>query len=621
LKLEFNSIKKSVIIALLALISTIFNYQFGYFDHQEHLPLLFRLKSDDYLILDHFLNSNSAGYDPRLYSSSLIILLTKFIPLPFVFFMLCLGCNWIIGWASYKIGKLCFSGSNSAGLLATIFVLSVRTVELGSTAEVHYDYFTPNALGFALSLLALSQILVQRWMLAGFILGLASLIHPLVGPETGLLYFGISFLLLIPKHRFKIKAYLPLFAGGLLFMSIACIHLLPYFLADGDKLDDKTFFEIYAYFRAPHHVIPSKFLIHDEPKLGIYLFSLGIALFSIWWVIQPKLRRLQYFFLLLWAALLGLVVIGYIFVEIYPIRLVVTAQTFRLLYLFKWSVLFLLAGTIADLWTKGTARQKFYALAMLFCSMSFWPLLQIFILLALTSSAHRHLKTAQWLIFFEIAILIYLSYCGLAESWFSLEKRADAYLWATFLILIPLSHQLPKAKVWQPYLLASTALGLILYWSQHPRTEDMPIWQKAISRQYSLNDMQGPLAEVARKAKALTPKDALLITAPSSSEVRYLAERAIVVDFKTFPFKGQAMKDWRQRLLDVYGWTEKKGFDAVQWAYMPHYRVIKTEKLLEIQQKYGATHAILYKETETDFPVLFENEAYKLIYLDKHVGR
>lgn len=620
MNLRFHPNTNQVIIVLIATITTIFNYQFGYFDHQEHLPLLFRLKSDKYLVLDYFLNENSAGYDPRYYSSGLIILITKILPLPFSFLFLCFLCNWAIGWASFKMGKLCFPEAKSVALLAPLLVLCLRTVELGSVAELHVEYLTPNGMGFALSLLALTQILQKRWIWAGIILGIASLIHPLVGPETGLLYFGISLLLLLPNYRLKLKHYLPLLTGGLVFIGLALIHLLPYFSQTGDKLDDKTFFEIYAYFRAPHHVLPSKFLIHDQPQLGIYLLAIGIALYSIWWQIQTRIRSLQHFIAWLWLGLAALAALGYVLVEIYPIRLVVTAQTFRLLYLFKWSLVILLAGVIGYLLERGTMRQQLYAVAMLLCSLTLWPLLLILSLFGLTSSAHRRLRTAQSLIFFEIVVLFYLIYSGLEETWLSTAKRPDAYLWASMLLLLPLTHWLAKAKKWQPYLLGIATITLIIYWSQHPRTADMPIWEKAISRQYSLTDMQGPLAEVARKAKALTPKDAILITAPSSSEVRYIAERAIVVDFKTYPFKGQAMKDWRQRLLDVYGWTEQKGFDAVQWAYMPHYRIISTEKLLKIQEKYGASYAILYTETKTDFPVLFENAAYKLVYLDKNLG-
>jgi hypothetical protein len=153
------------------------------------------------------------------------------------------------------------------------------------------------------------------------------------------------------------------------------------------------------------------------------------------------------------------------------------------------------------------------------------------------------------------------------------------------------------------------------FWYLNPRQEPHTPLQKAISRQYSLIDLPASQLELAEKIKGLTPNDAVLLVPPMFGELRYMANRALVVTFKTLPFGGKEMIDWKNRVFDCYGWTDLKGFNAVLYSFEPNYKIIDTERLKILNYKYKTEYAVLYKETEVIFPVLYENSQYKLIYI------
>ena len=120
------------------------------------------------------------------------------------------------------------------------------------------------------------------------------------------------------------------------------------------------------------------------------------------------------------------------------------------------------------------------------------------------------------------------------------------------------------------------------------------------------------LDEIAFQAQRLTAKNALFLTPPAFARFRLLAGRAIVVDFKSFPFQDTAMLEWRTRLQDCYGTVEKIGFAAAREMDV-NYRSIPMQRVLMLARKYGIDYAVLYRVTDCKFPVLFENRLYKIV--------
>ena len=613
--MKIDRIYAALFLIFAALLTTFWDYQYGTMDHVEHLPLLFRTEDPNYLINDFYLNANQQNYDPRHYFSLVLIIFKTFLPLPLVFFGLTFLTNTLVAVASYQIGKFFFNADRFAGMIAAMLSLSLRTVELGSVAECHTNSLTPNALAFSIVLLSLNFVLREKWVISGIILGLTSLIHPLVGPECGVLFLGIGLFQTIlnrPFDRTKLKNW---FIGTIVFLIFAGISVIPFFIDKGNEIDDKTFIELYAHFRGPHHLIPSVFMTADEIKLGIYHFILLSLCLGAWIYAVKETRTVQiivitYIFLIFLLALSN-----YYFAEIYPLKVAIVAQAFRLLYLPKWFFTILLGSLIGKNISTGNQRDKIFAFAALISSFNPLYLIYVLVFWGMSTLIHRKFNLPQFVFFIETTLLYILAVYGLILSFATTSWTADIYVWLCFIIVLPLffTIKIPFAIHYTSWILILTCF--IIYWSGHKRTDAKTPLGKAVSRQYDLNDFPTELKEISQKIKALTPENAILIAPPLLGELRYLADRALMINFKTFPFKGKKMLEWRDRLFDCYTWTDKKGFDAATWAFEPNYKVIDKNRLEMLQKKYGADYAVLYAETVCQFPVLFENKKYKLVYI------
>jgi hypothetical protein len=597
-----------------ALLTTLWNYQFGQMDQVEHLPIIFRAENSEYLRNDSFLNAFSQNYDPRFYYTQLILLLKTVIPLPLLFFLLTFVVNYLVAFSTFGIARQLFSDEKWSGILAVSLVLTVPTVELGSVAEIHTDYLTPNSLAFSLILLSLSFILRKAWFYAGLTLGFASLIHPLAGPETGLIFFFCAAFEQIYNNRFQLKKYKYFLLGLTVFILFASLSLLPFFMNQTEGLDAKTFIEIYAQFRVPHHILPSVFMHPAERNLAFKLLSL---LLILWFIFAYTYKKESYFKLSLLGYIIVLILLaiaGYVFVELYPVKLVVIAQTFRLLYVLKFLLLVLLGGLIGFYLQRGTQLEKIYAFSALISSFALTNLLWIFGLYLFSKLIRRRLNLHQSFLIVEISLLLALGVYGFYQSWQHTAHSAEVYPWAFMLLTLPLFSMLNLSKIQLVILPLCTSLFL-LFWISNPRPEKHTPLQRAVSRQYSLNDLPVSQLELAKKIKELTPPDAILTVPPMFGELRYLANRALVVSFKTLPFGGKEMIDWKTSIFDCYGWTDLKGFNAVLYGFEPNYKIIDNERLKMLHQKYNTNYVVLFLETETDFPVLFENAVYKLVYI------
>ncbi len=249
--------------------------------------------------------------------------------------------------------------TNLAPLTAAALVMLVPTFHLGASPHLFVTYFIPSSLAAPLVLLAILLALQQRiaWsMLAG---GAASLIHPLFGLETMalVLFAWLASNLLqkekqgqrLPLRTLAVKMIIP----TLLFTVFALLSILPQ-LNQPFQLDTQQFVHILGHFRHPHHYIPGSFPVTHYLLFLAFLFAFSYA----WYALRKNLKNYhRYFILLLNLSILAACIAGYLFVEIVPLRIAAMAQTFRLLYLFKWTGLIFFAGFMVRYFTEKQARK------------------------------------------------------------------------------------------------------------------------------------------------------------------------------------------------------------------------------------------------------------------------
>ena len=135
---------------------------------------------------------------------------------------------------------------------------------------------------------------------------------------------------------------------------------------------------------------------------------------------------------------------------------------------------------------------------------------------------------------------------------------------------------------------------------------------KYFNPKFTLSDYNDDETDIAKYISNNTDINAVFLTPPNFGKLRISAQRAIVVDFKAFPFSDIAMKEWKTRIDSCYGNTNFIGFEALS-DLDNNYKSIDDKRIKELQQLYDFQYIVLYEETKTILPILYQNSSYKLI--------
>lgn len=580
-------------------LAALWGYSFGTGDQVEQLPIVLRAINPAFLANDFFTNA-SAAFGPRTVYAQFIALLVRLAPINSVYFALTALSNAFIAWVSALTARRLFDGSERAALLAAALVLTARTFWLGAGNTLYGTALVPELLAMPLLLGALYLGVCERPAWAALLAGLASLIHPLVGLETGAAALGALILAQLLRREFKGRALRNGLIGVGILAAFAALSLVPY--ARETRIDSQTFVEIVAVFRHPHHYLPSTFPLWQYVQAALFLAAAVLA----WEFSRRSALNLRHAtgYLAALALIFALACLGgWLFVEVFPSRLWATAQTFRMLYMLKWLGLLLVAGSSARLLEDRSADGSL----LLLSALSPMALAFSSFLLAIRKWFARRGRPAPLL---DFPVLLFAVLLILMIDAPTLRDAALLALFVTGAHLLLAGTPPWPARAAFALASAGVAAALLVAAPRLPQAYAARLPAPV----FSVAAQQGEVADIAAFARAKTPAEAVFLTPPNFGSFRLQARRAIVVDFYAFPFQDAAMLEWRQRLLDCYGPTTLTGFDAVD-EMRNHYDVIRAEEILAVQQKYGAAYAVLFKKTPTDFPVLYQTQTYKLVEL------
>ncbi|MFY0630035.1 MAG: hypothetical protein JXR05_06610 [Flavobacteriaceae bacterium] len=160
----------------------------------------------------------------------------------------------------------------------------------------------------------------------------------------------------------------------------------------------------------------------------------------------------------------------------------------------------------------------------------------------------------------------------------------------------------PKFKIVSIlFLIALVSFKGILYFKN---SNDIPRYSELTPLEVSKND-------ISIYIKENTTKESLFLTPHNFGFIRVYSKRAIVVDYKAFPFQNSAMLEWYQRIKNCYGLDKNK--------FEESYHQLTDEKIITLHKKYGFDYVVLYVGTSTKNPVLYKNEKYKIVGINKDV--
>lgn len=338
---------------------------------------------------------------------------------------------------------------------------------------------------------------------------------------------------------------------------------------------------------------------------GFFLPAAVLA-WRAWWFAPNTDRGIAARVAVLIGFVLGLMIVGYVFVEVIPVRFIASMQVYRNLFILKWLGL-VLAGYSISRWVFGSGRSRLLAAVALFGTGAYEPVAlaasQIGALFLPKKEEHR----SPWIAWIGVAIAV----AGFLAIVFTegLDKRE--LLFVSLLTLVALWFVLSRPGWLRPALpvmlaLIHVPLALSLRHSV-PFLHDM-----AVLTMEDAGDKQDRAAFFARDH---LPQDAIFVVSPLGGRFRVASQRAIVVDFKAFVFQDSSVAQWMQRITDTFGTTGKAGF-AARSDLEEKYKKIDDHRLAFLRSKYDATYALLYRDTPTAFPVVYKDDVFKIVTLN-----
>lgn len=609
-RIESSSLRLKEALLFSALLATLFflfrGYSYGTGDHVEQLPMIYRLLDASYCSNDFFVNA-SMRFGPRTYYSRVLALLGSSLPLPVVFLALTWLANFGIALVTYLAAKDLFEGSELVGMLACVFVMGATGARLGGSGDLTYVGLLPSFLVFPLVLLSLWASIRGRAIICAVLAAGASVIHPLVGLEAGaigLATVGLSVFLDPgkvdnPKNRTQARKIVAVFVGACVLGAAALILWVG---KQTTSLGTNQFVDIVARFRHPHHYLPSTWSTFSYVKTACILFTFAVS--WKWWRDELSRNRVVVYsvliivliILLLWCG-------GYVFVEVFPARLWTTAQTFRLVFILNWFAFIMIAGTIARVFGRKSGSGKACGRTIRVGSGSTLPIFAFFghIVDILRKRMRTFFPKNIKNIAVALLFLISVQYSSAVPAFIAI---------AVWFLLLPAR--------WYRSFVPLLVLCVLVCGIAVDMYYRIPVLWRVM---YKVNSRITTTRrtyfedEVALYARKATPETVVFLTPPNFGRFRLTARRAIVVDFKAFPFQDNAMLEWRTRLQDCYGSAEKTGFPAAR-EMDANYRSIPEQRLLMLARKYYASYAVLYSDTHCELPVLFKNRHYKLVRVD-----
>ncbi|MBN2304841.1 MAG: hypothetical protein JXQ72_10210 [Anaerolineae bacterium] len=630
------------LVALLALLAglllTFQVYRYGCGDQLTQIPLVKRFIDGGYLPQDFFTN-RVAEFSPHEGYAALLVWPARIIGLPAVYLLGTLLSNTTTALITGLAARDLFG--TGAGLLAIPLLLSGTVIRLGiNSAVITGGSLIPQQLAMPFCLLAIWAAVRGCPLFCAGAAVIGAVIHPLAGLGVGAIGLAAMGGRLVVFERDHVRGWLGRMGAAAVLIGIMTVIWLVQFPPPGDRISTDRFIAIMAGFRLPHHHLPSVFPRRDYVDAAWIVLAGGAA----WWYIRftsqgvgallaaPRSRETgrgkqrpyhihsrpdrlqdgQGLTIALIAALVGgLCLIGYVFVELIPVRLVVTAQTFRFLFVLNWLVMLLVGGALAAYLESRERLDRYVVIGLLLAAVS-PALLGIFhALIAIQrwmARRIRHTSTISAALTAVMAVLSVMHYTTDHMTRRAYMLVAGFALVFIFLERCPTLRRTRAAGIAYGLVIAFALVGLL--WPENALGVvgeilfDNPV--------ITLADWDTPEAEVSHWAHDRTPPDAVFLTPPEFGLFRLIAERAIVVDYKAFLFYDVGMVEWQQRLFDCYGKPDTNGFAAAAELDAAYYHITDA-KIAALRDPYSVTYAVLYLDTVTDYPVLFTTGTFQVV--------
>ena len=602
-------------------------YSYGLIDHAVQLPLIFRLIDPGYLTNDFFVNSAS-GFGPVFFYSHVLAFLGKYIPLDGAMAVL-----WLFAFIAVILvtafAAKDVTGSVLGGMIAAILITLSTPFSLGSAATVFEPLLIPRFLAMPFGLFAIWKGIRDQPIIAATASIPAILVQPAIGLETAGLALAAT-----AAHRlfhwrtrrdFTVRQLRNLGIGVLIVGLTTPLWIVPTIATRASfSLATDDLLRIYAHLRVPHHLVPSSWDVGQWVLGAGFAIALAIALVEMFRTDKssgPTRREqlgMRFAITSIFVVIAGALVGGYIFVEIIPTRLAVMAQTFRMVAVAAWLGWIVMAGLIANLLIAKAWRWA----ALFVVSAVSAPTLLIYVGLTSVGSRLNGGAIMKSPVFFAGTALLVFDAMAFTHVVTGQPTTRDLILIASgfsVVLVIAMGNRLTAAALVAlggALVTVSTSLALERY-DVLPKnipgvSSYLSYTQPILTLDEAVDHVRHGyphIVDLATVARANTGPEAVFLV-PWGWNWQYwrlFTERAVVVDFKAFPFQDEGMKEWYRRYLDIY--DEGAGYP----------KDVTESELLKLQGRYGFHYAALPVGADVSFPVLATSGDWKLVQVAESV--
>ena len=583
-------------------------YKFGISNHAFYIPMIDKISNPSLFnrdIMFSFDYNNTFFYH-------IMSFLNNFISLEALFLISYMVFSILFVFAIYKLSFLLFK-NKYISYLSVVLLIFIKP-SIGGGDATFYSIFVYNIISIPLLLYSIYFFLKKRFIPSYILLGTVFLVHAISAIHLFglyLLYFLIDIHLRY-KHNYikflKSRYFKKIVFSIILFVLIISPLILFKFTSDSTGLinADKKWLMIQE-LRSPHHIFPS----HWGYSFVLVFPYVIIGLISILYFYQNKElkpretvhRDLKIFFI----GFSLFMVLGTIFTEIFPIKLIILFQLFRSTNFLMILLIMYSAYFLYSIYTK-SANKKIMVVGLfsgLFVSSPFFLL--IFIPLAL-----KELKFIRKFETFNISKILnlFFAFGVLIGLFFIITPSLN-------LFSIPINY-----KIIPPIALIAFAITTILLYIPHINREInnkkfvlvMILFILFFITSNALLNLDSPEKKLEENEWKDMQNWARLNTEINESIIvpksgfRIYSKRPIYTDWKdgTLAFFSEKFSyEWYKRISEL-GNSERR----TDW--YRNYNNLTEEKIIEIGKRYNQQYVIFGDEKKINLNKVYNNSKYSI---------
>ena len=507
-------------------------------------PIQFMLNPE--LYKNDYYVQEMVKFNPRYYYYYIIYLLANLgtsIPLAhFIYQFLAFG-SFIL--ACYAIINIYTNSKLPAAAMAFLCIAASFT-DVGNTL-IFSTKSVPSTFAMGFAIWGIYFSLRQKWLTGYLFFGLGCLLQFLVGLLPGLMMLPVLVIESVRQRNFK-----TLILAIALLAAMASIVYVPMLLTGTTSthtIDNAEFVYIHAKVRNPHHILPSNW------DFGNWFNFICFIIGGLLCIKNAELLRKEdkvNFYVIVGTSIFALF-LNYLFVEVYPFAFIAKLQLARTVPFAQLIIFIAVCLTIDILY-----RQKRIAISLLLLVVLTLPFRGIIFLGLSVWQTKKYVFPKRYNILLwilAVGTVIFSLIYPVTDSWKIMGDRIISipvlFSILAFPFILEQTSLAKSIKQTLTHTLALIATATLVFGVAGILPKPiLNVFQTRVNINALSSD---DLSRLAVRFSQISSRDSLVLIPPSVTSFQFFSERAIVVNFKNFPFTEKGIKEWQNRMEAVLG--------------------------------------------------------------------